>query len=143
LGALSSARRREPDDHRAMRRHERQRLHRASLACLAAGAGVAGVGAQSALVSLHAARCGDDEPLGFLGEGASRAAIRRADPVRPRPRRVCVRGRTVAMTLSVAEFIYVTVALFVIVGGGVFLHAWWKARNMPPPLNKPRNGEWK
>ena len=43
--------------------------------------------------------------------------------------------------MTVGELALVTLALFVIAGGAVWLHAWWQARR-GPPSDRPKNGEW-
>jgi len=44
--------------------------------------------------------------------------------------------------MTVGEWLLVVLALLVIVGGGVVLHAWWNARRTLPPIDRPKNGEW-
>jgi len=44
--------------------------------------------------------------------------------------------------MTVAAWLEVALALGVVVGGGVLLHAWWKARRTLPPIDRPKNGEW-
>jgi len=44
--------------------------------------------------------------------------------------------------MTVGELLMYGGALVVIIGGGAFLHAWWKAGRTLPPIDRPKNGEW-
>jgi len=43
--------------------------------------------------------------------------------------------------MTVKELALWMLAVFVLAGGGLWLHAWWQTRHERPP-DKPHDGEW-